>query len=462
MDLKKLGSAVAVSLLSITSLAQAAGMEMDTKNCSKPCTPPPSCKRCPVGCVNPDARPARDNVRKNIALELLYWESNQGGMTYATANQEAIDLVKADVLAGAGAAVHDGFFSAASSKYYNAKSETPSHSWDLGFRLGLGYTFVHDGWDLTANWTHFRNNTKKFNNSDTEIGNVTYFAEWTSVLPGSLAVFLLTDTDTDTTARFTTTDETSISIDPLTLTPQSLAQKPVATAIEAKWKLQLDLVDLELGRDFYTSRYLTLRPFIGARGAWVKEEFDVDYSGGSFTQVGSTNSTRISLLDDVDMKSDFSGAGVRIGLNSDWKFCDGWSFYGNTAFSLLYGNFHVTQQEFLGDQDQANSSVILNMDNHFRASQAMLDLALGLRYDWDCSCYHVGAYVGWEQHILFDQNQFVHYPSTGPAVDVIDQSVTTTTSRTLYQNPPSSYPSVIPANGNLTMQGFTVGVTVDF
>ncbi len=442
MDWKKFGTATAASLLTITSLVNAAGADRSNSgHCEKPvCPTEPSCKRCPVGCVTPDVRPYIDDSRMIASGEVLFWQGVQDGLEYATANQVANNLVSANVLTGgqtgANVTPTTAGFGFASSQFYNVDKVSPDRNWDVGFRLGLGYTFVHDGWDLYVTWTHFHNNSSTQNNANTEIGNVTYFTDWSAIVPGGLGLV------------------------PAAGATSLIAVDPSATTIEANWKLRLDLVDVELGRDFYTSKYLTMRPFVGLRGVKLDQTFDVDYAGGTFTGItGSTLTPSGTLLDDVDMQNKFAGVGIRFGFNTDWTFCEGWSVYGNAAFSLIYGRFNVTQQEFLGDDDQANSFVILDVDNSFRSTKAMTDLALGLRYDWNCSCYHFAVFAGFEQHIAFNQNQLVHYTSTPSTLTTATTALPLTVPAPLL---PLSYTTATPASGDLSTQGWTIGIEVDF
>lgn len=81
----------------------------------------------------------------------------------------------------------------------------------------------------------------------------------------------------------------------------------------------------------------------------------------------------------------------------------------------------------------------------------MTDLALGLRYDYDCtdSAYHIALWLGWEHHIAFGMNQWAHFSS------IVGSGHSTPTS-------PSTYTNYAPQDGDLTTQGWTLGFEVDF
>lgn len=181
-----------------------------------------------------------------------------------------------------------------------------------------------------------------------------------------------------------------------------------ATDIETSWKLNLDLIDLELGREFWVSPKVSLRPHVGLRIAYLKQSFDLQHKGGAFSQpvieAGS------SLNDFVDIDNDFKGVGVRAGLDSIWNLGCGFGIYGNFALSLIYGRFSIDHDEYVREASSPFSkTTIFQKDTSFRASRLATDLALGLQWaKLLCSCqYGITVSLGWEQHLFLNQNQMV-------------------------------------------------------
>jgi len=391
LKLKKSWLIAASSLLSITSAVSADTGAQSTKGKES------------MGIMNPNARPEIDDVRAFVTAEVLFWKVTEDGLAYGSENQEVPVLATAGVSA------------TSSSGFYNAKVRNPDFDWDVGFRVGLGYDLTHDGWDLYAAWTYLRNTSSTHDDADS----------------GS---------DSE---RFYTLHSASNGA-PKGPAPAN-AQRPFYRSAEVKWTVRLNIVDIELGREFYTSRFLTLRPFVGVRAAAFNQTLNVDYRGGTFVEGTS------AVLQEIHMKNNFFGVGLRTGLNSQWMFTQEWSFYGNAAISLVYGRFEVAQGEFGGEEDVAGSLTTLNIEDIFRAARAITDLAFGIRYDHDfeTSNYHLALWLGWEQHIAFNQNQLAHYNSiTGTA----------------YTGPPTpaTYTTYVPENGDLTYEGFTLGISFDF
>jgi len=220
------------------------------------------------------------------------------------------------------------------------------YDWSPGFRVGIGYNLPHDGWDMLVNWTWFHSHEDKENHAG----------------PGSA----LWQTQTNTANG-----------------PAGVA----ASEAEGTTSLHLNILDGELGREFFVSKWLTLRPFMGIRGLWVNRNFAVEYDVRDGSTVESNKRNR------------FRGAGVLGGLNTQWGLGSGWSFYGNIGLSLIYG-----VQRTPSHQDQKHPGASLeHVHSHWTIVRPIVDLAVGLRWDqlFNNDAYRIRLQLGWEQHNLF-------------------------------------------------------------
>lgn len=263
--------------------------------------------------------------------------------------------------------------------------------WDFGFRVGLGYNTAHDGWDLYANWTWFQNHAH-----------------------GSVHV--------PSTER----------IYPVQASAGDIASD-TATKSHAHWRLALNMIDLEMGREFFVSKWMTLRPFVGVRNAWVRQKLHIDYE--HLLLSGVADSEEI----DCRFNNNYWGIGLRPGLNTQWGLGHGFSFYGNTAFSLLYGFFSL-------DQDETNESLagvtshFMDNDQSYRVGRAIAEIQLGLRWEHMFANDHAHFSIqgGWENFMFFGQNQFKRFVTSSSA-------------------------GIFAANqGDLTIQGWTLAMRLDF
>ncbi|NGX39180.1 MAG: hypothetical protein KR126chlam1_00502 [Chlamydiae bacterium] len=365
LNLKKCASAAALPLIVMSSFLGAA-QNMDGNGCNEKscnCEIPQAacnsegcdCYYCygPSNCaVNAPVRPKTCDGDIGITVSGFYWNAHQDGMEYAIKNQVSlIDPASPSATEALNTLV-------------DARYETPNFKWDWGFKLGLSHSGCHDGWDIGVVWTWYRGRSSGHIEAEQD-DNCTLIPLWTDfVHPRSGGITYARD-------------------------------------IKEDWKLKLNLIDLELGREFWVSKYLAIRPHVGVRVAFIDQEFDIEHKGGTFSASNGLNGF-------VDLENDFKGAGVRAGLDSVWHLGCGWGFYGNFAASIVYGRFNVDHDEYVREATGSFEKIkLLETKNSFRASRGMLDLALGVQYSTmfcDC-CYALTAMLGWEQHLFFDQNQ---------------------------------------------------------
>ncbi len=354
---------------------------------------------------NPAVRPYTCGGDIVVEVAGFYWNAHQDGLEFAIA-----DSVAAPATTLTDPSPLNNLIEA---EYLNPKSK-----WELGAKLGLGYDSTHDGWDLMLLWTHYRGRASKEVEAD--------LTDNSSLLPLWSAY--------STTAGAITANNILY-----------------ATDIDTRWKLRLDLVDLELGREFWSSKYLTLRPHVGLRYAWIKQSYDITHEGGAWSAVG--NPTSVFPTDNlVDLDSKFKGVGVRAGLNSTWMIGRGFAFFGNAAISIVYGRFSL-------DTDETNSlttapfttTIIQQTDEHFRSAKGMTDLAFGLSWSTlfgECQ-YGFTLALSWEHHLFFNQNQFWRVNRLGGK-------------GTFAQPNNTGQNTFIKQSGDLSTQGWTLSATFAF
>jgi len=362
MRTTKVLSIAALSVLGMGSLSAA-------RDGSCPPTQPAPCYSEDCGCTycygptngagNPAVRPRTCNGDFVIDIAGFYWNAHQDGMEYAIENHVALPSE---------AAMSDEIQEL--NNLINSEYQTPDFEWDFGFKAGIGYHSACDGWDFGILWTWYRG---KANDQIEASGddNRTLLPLWSAYAP---PIGLIT----------------------------------FASDIETHWKLEMNIIDLELGREFWNSKKLSLRPFVGLRIAYLNQNYKIEHKGGSWSVNDNSPDTINSWNNEVDLENDYHGAGIRAGLDSAWNFGCGWGLYGNFAASILYGRFDVEHDEANRLAASPHSKVkILDTTESFRASRAILDLGLGVQWSTlFCACqYGFTAQLGWEQHLFFHQNQ---------------------------------------------------------
>jgi hypothetical protein len=329
--------------------------------------------------INPSAMPQIQNGMDwsvFLTADALYWRASEDNLEYAIeANRALSETAPTQRLRG------------------EAEIKDLEFNFDWGFRAGLGFVLPHDGWDLYFNYTYFFADSHAKTDKAHDTANALY-PHWT---------------------------------DPLT---QSFGEN--VNTINADWGLHLNLIDGTIGRKFATSKWLALRPFAGVRGLWIHEKYKLEHSGGNF----APNDITAYGEDTVDMKNKSWGVGAVAGLDTQWNFAKEWSFYANFGLSVLYGHFKVEQEERIKKGD----TLVYDLErDSFHKGRTIADVAFGLRWDrmFSDGRFHFGLQLGWEEHVFFNQNQFIRFS---------DDFV----------------PGVFGSGGDLTLQGATLSACFGF
>jgi len=352
-------SLIALSILGAANVASAArGQENCAPEGPATCYAD-DCKSCyclgPVNTIaNAPVNPRTCNGDFVVEVAGFYWNAHQDGMEYAIDNHVKVDTSDIVQL----------------NNLIDAEYKTPNFDWDWGFKAGLGYNTTCDGWDFGVTWTWYRGKANDHVEAELD-DNHTLLPLWSAFASSAGSILYATD-------------------------------------IETHWKLQLNLIDIELGREYWTSKNLSFRPFVGLRVAHINQDFEIQHKGGSWSDSSNPSAPQSAYNNEVDLDNDFKGVGIRSGFNTVWNFGCGWGLYGDFAASVVYGRFSLNHDEEIRLATSPHDKTkILETKESFRASRGMLDLALGLQWSsMFCECqYGFTVQLGWEQHLFFHQNQ---------------------------------------------------------
>lgn len=180
------------------------------------------------------------------------------------------------------------------------------------------------------------------------------------------------------------------------------------TSLRTDWKLHFNVVDLELGRNFFVSPKLTLRPHFGLKGTWQTQKFNQLIVGPSYwksqpTWIDKTLSSRFQ---------DYWGLGIRTGLDASWMVTRCFNVFGKWAFSTVWGQF-TNNGSFSGVTTDASGAFINNIVSYrgypkARAHQlnGVLEMQLGVCYDYWFSDddYRLRVSAAWENQLWLNQN----------------------------------------------------------
>ncbi|MBS0653665.1 MAG: hypothetical protein JSR39_09125 [Verrucomicrobia bacterium] len=250
--------------------------------------------------------------------------------------------------------------------------------WDPGFRVGIGGVFAHDRWDALLNFTWFQTSNSDSAEADDDDRLFSLLASYPSGLKNA----------------------------------------------KLSWKVHFYALDFELGRNYFVSRYLSLRPFFGLKAAVIDQHRHTRYTD--------------RMLSDVHIrtrgKCDFWGIGPWTGINGNWHFWRNFSFFGRVAGAIMWGDFDVHEK-----QTVTNQPVWFDYDIDKDRIVPMVQFQLGFCWETNLSHdrYHLAFNLSYENQYWWQQNQFPYYP--GPTV-----------------------PKLNPINEDISLQGLTFDVRVDF
>lgn len=294
--------------------------------------------------INPYAGPTiKDWSEFFVTGEFISFRARQDGLEYAMSGRRT-DLSK---------------------ELREGTVKTLDFDFQPGFRIGAGLNFRHDGWDIYFNYT-WLNPRQHYASTHQKVETQGLESVWFSPV-------------------------------------QSTSNPVVFPLLKAHvaWRLHFQTLDAELGRNYFVSPKLTLRPHVGFKAGWVDQDYDLKYIIDS--SVTGFSSFSLSTLD-FDQRC--SAFGMRIGNKSAWEFADRWSIFGDIAASILWSDLMTKRK------DKTNGLVSYHAKQNFHTLLPVLELAIGLRYTHDFRNGHWRVILqgGWEEQIWFAMNRLINYP----------------------------------------------------
>lgn len=302
------------------------------------------------GLLNPPARPIVEDYDFNAYGDLLVWAAHENGLPIAIKNRAT------------NFANQQGFANLQDSSVQHLEFD-----WNAGFRIGMDFDMPYDGWDVNLTFLSLRSTADM---SESAEGNRELFA---TRLNTQIPAFI---TDGAPPNPFLFYSES-----------------------EARWKGYLNQIDLDLGREFFVSKWLTLRPHVGVRTTWLRQRLHTNYEDGI-----AVTGAPVAPDAEVSEKCKWWGIGLEGGLGTQWTIGGGVSLYGDISAAIESGFQKVRTKEevegFANDFENSRDST--------RIARPILDLQLGVRWDrnFQDNSFNFGMHFGWEEHIYFSQNQF--------------------------------------------------------
>lgn len=304
----------------------------------------------PSGVITPPMGPkVSDDVNYFFTADFIYWRTTCDGYDYADS--------------GAAIVGADGLTPIDPSK--RGRTGYPGFDFQPGFKVGSGLKFAHDGWDVYANYTWLNPDTVESSLSDPS-GHM--FG-----------------------------------------TPDPYFGPSTISKAKNHFRQSFNVVDLELGRNFFLSKFLTLRPFFGLKAAWIDQKvknaftvFNNATNGINAADEFLVSGAITNLAQKLKLKS--WGIGIRGGIAPVWYFMKDFGLYGNLAVSGMWTSYQNHGKSKYSGTISGTSGDILRSSH---SVTPVIELGLGLTY---MTTFHDDAYGfslsgGWEEQVWIGFNE---------------------------------------------------------
>lgn len=270
-------------------------------------------------------------------------------------------------------------------------NSTADYKISPGFKVGIGLDLKHDGWDTYFEYTYLHTSAL-FNSHNTS--------------------------------------------NTLNYSPNVIysGKDSLVGASNSDWHLHFNNMDWELGRNFFISPKLLLRPHMGLKGSWQNQSINTTQ-----TNIQDSLSYRLIIKEKSDNTFDintvnafsngrysssteqyFWGIGPRTGLNTAWQFNKNWSFFADTSISALWGQFTSERTDLASDNiiqtgnltPSGTNVTVSTAEQRVHTLRPVLELIIGARWDyWFLdNDYRIRIQAGWEDQVWFGQAQYIVSP----------------------------------------------------
>ena len=238
-----------------------------------------------------------------------------------------------------------------------------SGDWSPGFKVGIGSILPHDQWQVFFEYSRIHNHTIKH-------AGASFYPLWNV---GGL----------------------------LGSAPNSFT----TSSSYALWKQTFNSLDITLGKHFVPSSCTLFFPFLGLKGIYYHQYYNVGYhnvSPGGFL----TSSSHLLMT----TRQRCWGVGILGGFNSEWLLIHDLRLFGDLAIAAVSSHFNNSRKDFLNYiNTPTNQITVANAASHCYTVKMMLDFALGFKTDlwFKEDRYHFSMQLGWEMQLWLHQNQTI-------------------------------------------------------
>lgn len=168
--------------------------------------------------------------------------------------------------------------------------------------------------------------------------------------------------------------------------------------VEARWKIKMDMLSIQMGRECYFGKKLQITPNFGLKGGWIDQKYNSD-----ITSFLSTDTTTAQM----DNRSKSWLVGPRAGIQSKWQLFKALKIMVNVAGSFLYQDFNTEINQKIPAQTTVTTETRMLEKRKQSQVTPNFEGLLGLSLDkyFSKNSWHFDFSAGYEFQYYFDQNQ---------------------------------------------------------
>jgi len=188
---------------------------------------------------------------------------------------------------------------------------------------------------------------------------------------------------------------------------------------DINWQLAMNMFDLQASHMFNLTRSISIRPSVGIMGGTINQTVNIDWNAIIYT-----STERVT--------NNFFGVGPSFGIDAKWNVYQNFSLAGNLAAAFMWGKWNNNDvyhrpAAFFGIIKPTTITTTLN---NSELGTLMLDYFMGLEWFFKGRS-QVNLKLGYEMQYWANQLRMTSF-------------------------------QILPLRGDLTLQGATCGISIDF
>lgn len=225
-------------------------------------------------------------------------------------------------------------------------------NWDMGVKVGTRYAEQSNAWDSGVYWTYFKADT---NSSVTNAAQLVFPEFFSGFISGNFFF-----------------------------------------GGNLNWRLIVNMLDLEIGKQLHIGENFAFRPTIGIKGGTINQAINCNWNALVYTATEKVT-------------NNFFGLGPSFGINTQWRIYKNINLLADFSTALLWGNWQVTDQYIRPNVPGVVTATTITTNMHSaQLGTLMFDYFLGLTWQ-SKNKPNISLQIGYEMQWWANQARIVTF-----------------------------------------------------